>query len=173
MLRRNVWEAVGGFPDQRAAEDLAFMERINESSFRIAWAPDATVWWRLQPTLSSTFRKFLTYSEHNVVAGREWDWHYGIAKKYILSVPFFALAFVHSPWWLIVPSVIFLARVAKRIWDRREGRALRWLLNPAQFFGVFVIMIAIDVATFAGWLIGLHQKTQRTQKEGSSPLLPP
>jgi hypothetical protein len=44
-----------------------FMEAIDKTGFLIGWAPEATAWWRLQPTLRATFRKFLVYSEHNVV----------------------------------------------------------------------------------------------------------
>jgi len=165
MLRRGVWEAVGGFPDQRAAEDLMFMEAIDKAGFLISWAPEATAWWRLQPTLGATFRKFVVYSEHNVRAGREWDWHYGIAKKYLVILPFVALGIIHSLWWFLVPAAVFAARAGKRILDRREGRGLLWLLNPAQFLGVLLIMVVIDMATFAGWLRGWPQKTRKTQKE--------
>jgi hypothetical protein len=43
------------------------------------------------------------------------------------------------------------ARVAKNIWQRRDGRGLWWLLNPAQFALVAVILLTIDLATFTGW----------------------
>jgi hypothetical protein len=62
------------------------------------------------------------------------------------------LALVHRPWWLAVPILMSLTRVAKSIWVRREGRGLLWLLNPAQFAGVWVIIAAIDLATFVGWV---------------------
>ena len=35
LIRREVWEAVGGFPDLRAAEDLFFMEHISVSTSRL------------------------------------------------------------------------------------------------------------------------------------------
>jgi hypothetical protein len=38
------------------------------------------------------------------------------------------------------------------------------LLNPAQFLGVLVIMLTIDLATFAGWLRGLPRKTRKEQE---------
>src|SRR5271157_3094592 len=100
LIHRDVWEAVGGFPDLRAAEDLAFMERIDGQRFHVGWAPGATVAWRLQPTLARTFRRFVLYSKHNVWAGRQRYWHLGIARQYLLALPFVVLAFAHSPWWL-------------------------------------------------------------------------
>jgi glycosyltransferase involved in cell wall biosynthesis len=163
LLRRDAWQMVGGFPDLRAAEDLIFMERLSAGGFKEGWSPGATAWWQLQPGLWRTFRKFVTYSRHNVWAGRQWDWHYGVARKYILMMPFLLLALAHSPWWLVVPLLITLARVAKSIWQRREGRGLLWLLNPAQFLGVAVILLTIDAATFIGWAQALWQKPEQAQ----------
>ncbi|HZH30338.1 MAG TPA: glycosyltransferase [Pyrinomonadaceae bacterium] len=151
LLKREVWEAAGGFPDLRAAEDLFFMEHVERLKFKIAYAPQATVWWQLQPTLAKTFRKFALYSRHNVWAGRQWDWHYGLARQYAVWLVFVALAIVHSPYWLLVPMAGVLARAAKSIYARREGRGLSWLLDPAQFAGVVFVMLAVDLATFVGW----------------------
>jgi GT2 family glycosyltransferase len=160
LLSRDVWQAVGGFPDLRAAEDLIFMERLSAGGFKEGWSPGATVWWQLQPSIGRTFRKFVLYSRHNVWAGRQWDWHYGVARTYLLMLPFILLAIVHSLWWLVVPLLVTLARVAKSIWNRREGRGLLWLLNPAQFLLVAVILLTIDAATFIGWAEALWRKPE-------------
>jgi glycosyltransferase involved in cell wall biosynthesis len=151
LLRRYVWQRVGGFPDLRAAEDLIFMEKVKSQRFKIAWAPTATVWWQLQPTLARTFRKFVLYSRHNVWAGRQQYWHYGIARHYAIALVFVALALAHSLWWLMVPLFGSVARVAKSIWRGREGKGLLWALNPLQFVCVAVIILAIDLATLVGW----------------------
>jgi cellulose synthase/poly-beta-1,6-N-acetylglucosamine synthase-like glycosyltransferase len=152
LIHRGVWESVGGFPDLRAAEDLIFMERVREGGFRIDWAPSATVHWHLQPSLTRTFRKFALYSKHNVWAGRQYDWHYRVAGMYLAALPFLGLATWHTAWWLSVPLAGVIARVAKSIWRRREGRGLTWLLNPLQFTAVGGILLTIDLATFSGWL---------------------
>jgi glycosyltransferase involved in cell wall biosynthesis len=151
LIRREAWQAVGGFPDMRAAEDLIFMERIREQGFRTAWAADATVRWKLQPTWARTFRKFVLYSKHNVWAGRQWDWHYGVMRQYLFMLLFVALAVVHSFWWLAVPALFFLLRVLRRINPHREGRGLLWLLNPWRIIGVGLVLLTIDLATFVGW----------------------
>ena len=166
LIRREVWETVGGFPDLRATEDLIFMERVEEGRFNVAWAPRATVWWHLEPTLRSTFRKFVSYSRSAARAGRQRHWHYGVAKQYLLGLPFIALALLHSPWWLLVPLAGFAARAAKSIWERREGRGATWLLNPAQFLGVALVLLTLDLATFVGWwqsLMGPREKVEKPQ----------
>jgi len=158
LIRREVWQAVGGFPDLRAAEDLIFMERTKAHGFKIGWAPAATVWWKLQPTLGRTFRKFILYSKHNVWAGRQWAWHYGVARQYLLGLVFIGLAVAHSYWWFCLLPLGFLARIVRRIWQHREGRGPLWLCHPARLLGVGVIMLTIDLATFIGWIQAVWQR---------------
>ncbi|MEP7337476.1 MAG: glycosyltransferase [Acidobacteriota bacterium] len=151
LMRREVWQAVGGFPDLRAAEDLIFMRGIEERGFKTGWVQDATVWWQLQPTLGCTFRKFVSYSRHNVLAGQQRYWHYGVARQYAVWLAAAALALLASKWFWLLPVAGTGARVAKNIWQRRDGRGLWWLLNPAQFALVAAILLTIDLATFTGW----------------------
>lgn len=168
LLRREVWRKVGGFPDLRAAEDLMFMEAVEREGFRTGWAPQATAWWQLRPTLASTFRKFVLYSRHNVQAGRQRYWHYGVARQYALASVFVVLALAHSGWWLVVPALGMLARVGKSIWRRREGRSILWALNPAQFFGVLVLILTIDVATFVGWAQALWRPATKSATQSTA-----
>ena len=151
LVRREVWRRAGGFPDLRAAEDLIFMERVEALGARTRWAPAATARWQLQPTLARTFRKFALYSKHNVWAGRQRFWHYGVARQYAAALAFVALAFAHSAWWLAVPAAGLAARAALSVWRRREGRGLPWALNPARLAGVGLVLLAVDLATFVGW----------------------
>lgn len=167
LLKKSVWEAVGGFPDWRAAEDLIFMRRVEEAGFRIGWAPKATVYWQLRPDLASTFRKFALYSKHNVWAGMQGDWHYGVARQYAIYLIAILMMWLQSWWWVLVPVALFAARVMKSIWTKREGRGLAWALNPVQFFGVAGILGAIDLAMFVGWFQALI--TRQEVEESSRP----
>jgi glycosyltransferase involved in cell wall biosynthesis len=150
LLHRNLWRAVGGFPDLRAAEDLIFIERCQPTA-RIAWAPQAVVRWQLQPTLKATCRRFALYSYHNVLAGRQRYWHYGIARKYFLALMIVILAVVHNRVWLFALVFAAVARAAKAIWNYDEQKRLAWVFNPARLLLVGTILAAIDLATFVGW----------------------
>ena len=161
LIRRRVWEGVGGFPDLRAAEDLIFMEAIERKGYKIAWAPGAVVWWRMSPTFGSAFRRFALYSLHNVRIGRQYDWHYGVARQYAVWIAFVILGFLLSGWFWLAPLIGYGARVAKGIWARREGRGLLWAMNPAQFAMVAAILLTIDAATFAGWCDALLNQNNR------------
>jgi glycosyltransferase involved in cell wall biosynthesis len=170
LMRKSLWQRVGGFPDLRAAEDLIFFEGVRRADAVVAWAPEATAWWRLQPTAGRTFRKFALYSKHNVWAGRQRFWHYGVAKQYALVLPSIPLAAAHSSWWLLAPPAWLLARAAKSVWRRREARPLWWALNPTRLLGVAAVLLTVDAATFAGWaqaaLAGGPRKRVKPQPAG-------
>lgn len=151
LLKKKVWQEVGGFPDLRAAEDLMFLEAVNNRNFQTASAPDAMVFWQLRPDLPSTFEKFIVYSKHNVLVGRAWDWHYGVARQYLIALLFVILAFVNSWWWLIMVFLWLAARVAKRILSHRFEYGLKPLLNPVYFVGITFTILIVDLATFIGW----------------------
>lgn len=152
LLEKRVWETVGGFPDSRAAEDLFFIEKAERMGFRHQFAPGAAVHWQLRPDLLSTYRKFFLYSKHNVLAGRQWDWHYGIARQYALLLPFLVLAIIHSFWWLLAFPVWLLLRSTKRILSHRREAGWSAAFDPLNLGGVSLLIIVIDIATFAGWI---------------------
>jgi len=151
LMKRGVWEGVGGFPDYRAAENLVFMEAIEKNRYKIAWAPRATVWWELQPTLGSTFRHLALHTEHTTKIGRPVARQYSMVGQYIAWLVFTILAVLFCLWALLLPVTGYSLRVARRIWVRRDGRGLLWALKPARFIGVMVVLLIVDAATFAGW----------------------
>lgn len=158
LIKKEVWQKVGGFPDLRAAEDLMFMEEIERQSFSVAYAPKAMVYWQLRPDISSTFRKFVLYSKHNVWINRQWDWHYGIVKQYLLVLPFLILTFMHSSWWLFAIAGWLLARTAKRISKHNYEFGWSAVFNPFIFVGTMFLILTIDAATFIGWMQAILQK---------------
>ena len=163
LVRRDVWHAVGGFPDLRAAEDLIFFEELERKGHIFRWAPKATIHFRLRPGLWSTFRRFRLYSSVNVWAGRQNKWHYGVARLYLLALPFVVLGIWKSSWWLVIPAAGLCARVAKRIWSRRDGRPISWVLNPLRFAYVLIITLTLDAATFMGWILALVKRGEATR----------
>ena len=158
LVRGDVWHAVGGFPNLRAAEDLIFFKEIERKGFKMKWAPKATAHSEMSPTLGSTFRRFVIYSCVNVWAGRQPWWHYGVSRLFVFSLPFVTLAVWKSAWWLLVPLAGLIARVGKNIWLHRESRRLLWFFNPLRFGYVLIITLAVDLATFAGWVLALLKR---------------
>jgi glycosyltransferase involved in cell wall biosynthesis len=152
LVRKSAWSAAGEFPDLRAAEDLIFMEALAAKGVPVGWAPEAVVRWRLAPTLGATFRRFELYSRHNVWAGRQRYWHYGVARQYALAALVVLAALVAGPAWLLLLPLGLLARALKSIGQRRPGRRFWSALAPSQVAGVMALLLVLDAATFAGWL---------------------
>ena len=158
LIRRDLWETVGGFPDLRAGEDLLFFQKIKAHGARAAWAPDATVGWRMQPGFTQTFRRLAEYSRANVKGGLERFWHYGVLRQYVVLSLLAVLAALHDwRWALVIPAAI-AARTAKSIWVRAERDRVQTLLNPAVFLTVLAILLTTDMATFAGWAQAIADK---------------
>lgn len=167
LLRKAVWEEAGGFPDWRAAEDLIFMEKAEQLGFKIAYAPNANVYWQLRPDIASTFKRFDLYSKYNVWANRQKYWHYGVARQYLLLLPFIAAGIFHSWYWLLALPAWIIARAAKRIWMHRQQFGVKTLFNPAVIFMVSLILLVIDAATYSGWVKALVNKNP-VREDGNS-----
>jgi hypothetical protein len=159
LLKRSVWQRVGGFPDWRAGEDLIFMNRIASDGIRIAYAPNAIVRWELQPSFAGTFRRFVVYSRHNVWAGLQRYWHYGIARQYVLAAAIVTVALLHDWRWMLLLPVGLALRIARIIWRHRASLHPKSLANPFQFLGVMAVVLTIDTATFVGWAQALIGRT--------------
>jgi len=151
LLRRDLWARAGGFPDLRAAEDRIFMRQLDDIGARVAISAEARVWWQLQPTFRSTFRRFRTYSRVNALAGEQRYWHHRVLRMYVLSAPCLMLARLHDRRWLLLPVSGALLRAGRSIWARREGRPATWALNPLRLLTTLGITLTVDAATFTGW----------------------
>lgn len=152
LLRRSVWSKCGGFPDSRAAEDLSFIDEIDKLKVPSGTEPRASVYWELRQNTRDTFSKFVSYSKHNVLIGRVWDWHYGILRQYALLLPFLVLALYHSFWWAVTIPAWLALRSVKRIAAHRKEFGIRPLFNPMNLIGTAFLLLIIDCATFVGWI---------------------
>lgn len=161
LMRRSVWAAVGGFPEQlRSAEDLLFMQRIEAQGFRELRAPEAMVHWNIQANLWRTFKRFVTYSRNNIRAGLWRQWQAAIFLRYaplvIITVPvvFFGVR------WLVVPFgawlVLMLARAVRALQKNRFVYPAGAGRNLLRLFMLIPIIATLDLAALIGslnWLL--------------------
>ena len=69
-FRKEVWEAIGGFPEHLATgEDTFFSLQASVLGFRVVLARHAVVGWRPRPTWRSNARMFFRYSRGDVRLG--------------------------------------------------------------------------------------------------------
>jgi glycosyltransferase involved in cell wall biosynthesis len=155
LMRRKAWEAVGGFPeDLRSAEDLLFMNKIEQAGFRTVRAPRAIVYWTIQPGLWRTFRRFSVYARNNIRAGLWRQWQAAIFRGYAL-ITLIALPAIFLGWkWLIVPLLLWLAlmiaRVARALRQNRHSYPAGLFRNSLRLLLIVPIIATLDAAAFTG-----------------------
>jgi glycosyltransferase involved in cell wall biosynthesis len=161
LLRRSVWRAVNGFPeDLRSAEDLVFMDRVESAGYRCAYEPRALVHWDLRPTLGATFKRFLVYSRNNIRAGLCRQWQATILVRYGLLSALLATILVAEPLWFWVPIVAWLLMLATRaavsVRRNRDCYPATLFQNLGRGLLVMVLLAVLDGAAIAGslqWLL--------------------
>ncbi|HCX30421.1 MAG TPA: hypothetical protein DHU55_11750, partial [Blastocatellia bacterium] len=110
LMKRSVWEAVGGFPENlRSAEDLLFMNKIEQANFRISYAPDAMVHWQVHSNAWQTFKRFVTYARHNMRAGLWRQWQAAIFERYALLLVSALPVFWFGVQWLLITLLLWLS----------------------------------------------------------------
>lgn len=157
LMKRSVWESVGGFPeDLRSAEDLLFMNKIEQANFHITNSPDALVHWQVQPTLWLTFKRFVTYARNNMRAGLWRQWQAAIFRRYgalvVLALPIFWF----GARWLLLVLLLWLAMLVARatvaIWRNRVCFPGSVVANVARLLMLVPIIAMLDAATIIGTL---------------------
>ena len=157
LMRRTVWESVGGFPEHlRSAEDLLFMNSIERANFRVASAPDALVNWQLQATIGRTFKRFVNYARNNMRAGLWRQWQAGVFKRYGFLLVSALPALVMGSRWLLITLLLWLlllgARSVVAIWRNRDCYPAGILQSLVRMTVIVPILATLDVATFIGTL---------------------
>lgn len=158
LMKRTVWEKVGGFPeDLRSAEDLLFMKKIEQGDFRIANAPDALVRWQVQATPWLTFKRFMTYARHNMRAGLWRRWQAAIFKYYGLLLLSALPVFQFGVRWLLVTVGLWVlllgARAMVAIWRNRACYRGDTVENILRLLVLVPLIAMLDVATLIGTLL--------------------
>jgi glycosyltransferase involved in cell wall biosynthesis len=161
LMRRRVWEAVGGFPEHlRSGEDLLFIRQIDEAGFRTVQAPRAVVHWDIQPNLWRTFKRFKSYAQSNIRAGLWRQWQAAIFRRYALLLLTAVPAILFGWRWLVVPLGswigVLLARATKalgknlRVYPAGPGR------NLLRLIMIVPIIATEELAVLVGslnWLL--------------------
>jgi len=161
LVHRSVWLAVDGFPeDLRSAEDLLFMNRIDEAGFEVAYTPRAVVRWQMQPTWWRTFRRFTTYSRHNMRAALSKEWQVSILARYAALLVCMALLIGLTRWWasiaVALTLLMFAARAIVTLWRNRKRYPAGAGRNLWRMFVLIPLLATIDAASILGvvaWLV--------------------
>ena len=152
-IRRGVFWKARGFPDYRAAEDLIFLENLAQTGARVAYAPSAMVLWQTAPCAGATFRRFLTYSEANLLAGRGRFWHLGVARQYaVVGSTALGLALAGQAALAGAAVLMWMATRTLRAALAKRGSLPFETLNPLYLAGAASVLGILDAATSCGAL---------------------
>lgn len=157
LMRKTVWAQAGGFPPFRASEDLLFLRSVARLNFRVAHAPGAVVRWKLAASPRATFRRFTTYSKHNLHAGMGRHWHAGTLRLYAGASVLFLLGVLDRRLWLLLAAAVLL-RIGRTMVRQRTVFPFARLADPRRWVTVGMILLLIDLATFAGALLYLRER---------------
>jgi len=160
LMRRSVWQQVDGFPeDLRSAEDIVFMNRIEDGGFRISYAPQANVNWHMQPNWRSTFSRFVTYSRHNLRAGLGRSWQTRMCWRYLAFLLCSVALIALTKWWPIaIPALfllMFIARAVNAVWRNRLTYPASVWRTAGRLITITPLLMLIDAATMLGMLLWL------------------
>jgi glycosyltransferase involved in cell wall biosynthesis len=161
LLRREAWQAVNGFPEElRSAEDLVFMDRVENAGYRYVHEPNAKVHWDLRPTLWTTFKRFLVYSRNNIRAGLFRQWQSTILVRYAVLAVLVIAALIVEPSWVVFPIGAWLGMLSARavISIRRNQVCYpaSFLRNVVRAVMIMPLLAALDAAAIIGsiqWLL--------------------
>ena len=175
LMRRSVWEKVGGFPEHlRSAEDLLFMDNVEYANYEIARSAAALVHWQMQPTLWRTFRRFAIYARHNIRAGLWRQWQAAIFQCYALIAIVAVPAIFLGPKWLFLPLLLWLAllmaRAIKALVQNRHSYPAGILRSSLRLLLIVPIIATLDAAAFTGtitWLLRDRLRLAPTEHDDS------
>ncbi|HEU0252961.1 MAG TPA: hypothetical protein VFR12_07985, partial [Pyrinomonadaceae bacterium] len=150
-----------GFPeDLRSAEDLVFMDRVENAGYRFVFEPNAEVQWDLRPTLWATFKRFLVYSRNNIRAGLFRQWQSTILVRYAVLALLVIAALIVEPSWVVFPIAAWLgllsARAVISITRNRVCYPASFLRNVFRAVMIMPLLAVLDAAAIIGsiqWLL--------------------
>ena len=155
---RSAWEAVGGYPEWLDyCEDLVFDLRLLAMGYRLLFVPEALVYFRPRPDLSSFARQYYRYARGDGKADLWRVRHLIRYVTYLVALPtILTLAVRQSPAWLglLAPgAAAMLYTPYKRL---LQGlRSLSPFENVAAVLWVPIIRVTGDLAKMAGYPAGL------------------
>ncbi len=128
------------------------MERIEEQGYGSRFNPKATVIWDIPGDLKGVFRRFYSYSYHDLIAARTSTWHLPVLRMYIVALICILLALTVSPFFIVLPVAGFALRVIRKISINRLEPYFKLRYAPLYFIATGFIIFFIDMAMFVGCL---------------------
>ncbi len=156
-FRRGAIESAGGYPEWLdIGEDMWVNHRWRELQLDMRFVPDATVAWRLRPTMRATWTQYFRYARGDARAGMYPERH---ALRFGVYAGLGVAAISRRRWLGVIAAagaVTYARAPLRRAWrrlpDTRE-RVIATLVVPG-------LMGWIDTAKLAGYTAGLIDRAK-------------
>lgn len=148
-FRREVWQKVGGFPEQFSHnEDTPFDLSVQQAGIPFTFCREAVVYWRPRSTWRQFYRQYHYYA---IGDGEERIFAMGYLKKtaiYIAFGLFMIAGFLWYIWWMVG-----LVIGAWHIW-KWCGRVVKKVQKPGVWWMAPCLLVVFDMATIFGYYRG-------------------
>lgn len=151
LFKKEICIRAGLFPPYRAAEDKIFMESVKRIGARIAYADKAVVRWQIPGSFRGIFNRFSEFSMHDILAGRARDWHYSVARTYVIILLLLFLGIFVNKVFLAVLLAVLAVRIFRIMYARKEDFKPAYALDPRYLLTIISIIFLTDAAMFCGW----------------------
>ncbi len=155
-FRRGAWEAAGGYPEWlEVGEDMFFDHQLVRTGQRFELASDAVAYWRVRPTLPSTWMQYARYAEGDALAGMYPERH---ALRFGTYLFLGAAAATRNRWLLIgaaAGAAAYARRPVRRAWGRLRDRSTTRVAAAAA---IPAMMAFVDAAKMWGYVRGLARR---------------
>lgn len=151
IVRKTAWDAVGGFPPWRAAEDRIFMQAVNKVG-RYVTIPQAAIDWIGPQTFRQIWRRTALLAEHGARAGRAKDWHLPTLRYWLIAAAIFSA--VPCAWALPLVVGGWFLRTLRRL-SRHKYEVALARHSVLDFFACAYVLLIVDLAMYVGWWRGV------------------
>ncbi len=164
-IRKDVFMDAGGYPeDMDYGEDMKLNFNIKQKGYRIAFSPDAVVYWRMRSDFLQIFKQFFRYAKGDAIGGMYQIRHAIRFGSLALLASIILLAvFIHPLIALSIP-VLFLGYIyqpAVRIVHRIQKKQMRFFYGLALLIPCLLLQMYIDKAKVIGYLYGLTKRNNK------------
>jgi glycosyltransferase involved in cell wall biosynthesis len=164
-IRKDVFMDAGMYPeDMSHGEDMKLNFNIRQKGYKIAFSPDAIVYWRMRSGFRQIFQQFFRYAKGDAIGGMYKIRHaIRFASMAVLALIILLSVFIHPAVSLSAVALFLgymvnpIIRIVHRV---RKGR-LSFLYGLSLVIPCFFLMMFIDKAKVFGYLYGLSKRNHK------------
>jgi glycosyltransferase involved in cell wall biosynthesis len=162
---KSAWQAVGGYPRYLDyGEDMKFNFNLVQKGFKIAYNPDAVVYWRMRESLVMVFKQFFRYAKGDAIGKMYTHRHLIRFLSLVVFIALIVASIFASPWLLVLFAPLILFYIYKPLlrvndtWSHIRNPFKRACLKMLSIVLAPFMLLFIDTAKALGYVYGKTRK---------------